>query len=104
MCREDISFELHGDTREVHVECAPCATIDDYVRFHNLLEKYAGLKIKDVEYLRRQDWVHWVMEYRAKEQLYTNYIFHGLQGTQEACHKKRQEEPKRGVLTKAYKD
>jgi hypothetical protein len=36
--------------------------------------------------------------------VYTNYIFHGLRGTQEARHKKRQEEPKEGVLTKAYKD
>jgi hypothetical protein len=85
MCRKDISFELHGDTREVHVECA-------------------GLEVKDVAYLRRQNWVHWVTEYRAKEQLYTNYIFHGLQGTQEACHKKRQEEPKGGVLAKVYKE
>src|SRR6056300_1702874 len=75
VCRSDISFVLHEDTREVHIE-----------------------------YLRRQNWVEWVMEHRAKDQIYTKYILHGLQGTQEACHKKRQEEPKRSVLTKAYKD
>jgi hypothetical protein len=104
MCREDISFALHEDTREVHIECAPCATIDDYVKFHSLLDKYTGFEIKDVAYLRRQNWVEWVMEHRAKKQLYTKYIFHGLQGTQEAYHKKRQEKPKRSLLTKAYKD
>jgi hypothetical protein len=104
MCRSDISFVLHEDTREVHIECGPNASLDDYTRFNDLLDKYAGFEIKDIEYLRRQDWVVWVMEHRAKNQVYTKYIFHGLQGTQEACHQKRQEKPKRSVLAKAYKD
>jgi hypothetical protein len=104
MCRSDISFALHEDTREVHVECAPCATIDDYVKFNDLLDKYTSLEIKDVEYLRRQPWVHWVMEYRAKEQIYTSYIFYGLQGTQEACYQKRQEKEKTSVFSKTYKE
>ena len=104
MCRKDISFVLHEDTREVHIECRPNASLDDYTRFNDLLDKYAGFEIKDIEYLRRQDWVVWVMEHRAKNQVYTKYIFHGLQGTQEACHQKRQEKPKRSVLAKAYKD
>jgi len=104
MCRKDISFVLHEDTREVHIECGPNASLDDYTRFNDLLDKYAGFEIKDIEYLRRQDWVVWVMEHRAKNQVYTKYIFHGLQGTQEACHQKRQEKPKRSVLAKAYKE
>jgi hypothetical protein len=78
--------------------------MDDYIEFNRLLDKYTGFEIKDVGYLRRQPWVHWVMEYRAKEQVYTKYIFHGLQGAHEACHQKRQEKQERGILTKAYKD
>ena len=104
MCREDIRFEEIGDTREVHVHCAPNAKLDDYVKFQSLLDKYAGLEIKDIDYLRRQNWVHWVMEYRAKEQIYTNYIFHGLQGAEKASHQKRQEKQKVGILTKTYKE
>lgn len=104
LCRQDISFEVHEDTREVHVQCAPNATIDEYLKFRKLLEKYAGLEIKDIAYLRRQNWVEWVMEHRAKKQIYTKYIFHGLQGTKEASHQKRQKEQKAGVFTKTYKD
>lgn len=104
ICRSDISFLLHEDTREVHISCAPNATIDNYAKFQSLLEKYKGCEIKDVEYLRRQNWVESVMEHRAKNQIYTKYIFYGLQGTQEACYKERQKEPKTTVHTKAYKD
>ena len=100
----DISFVLHEDTREVHIECGPNASLDDYIRFNDLLDKYVGFEIKDIQYLRRQDWVVWVMEHRAKNQVYTKYIFHGLQGTQEACHQKRQEEQKASLLTKVYKE
>jgi hypothetical protein len=78
--------------------------MDDYIEFNRLLDKYTGFEIKDVGYLRRQPWVHWVMEYRAKEQVYTKYIFHGLQGAQEACHQKRQEKQERGIFAKAYKE
>lgn len=102
MCRRDISFVCKDDTREVHVQCNHFATVDDYVTFHELLDKYRGLEIKDVEYLRNQDWVKWVMEHRAKNQSCTKYIFHGLQGTEKACYEKRQEESKEGVFTKVY--
>ena len=102
MCRKDISFECNEDTREVHVQCNQYATIDDYVVFYDLLDKYKGLDIKDVEYLRRQDWVKWVMEHRAKKQYCTRYIFHGLQGAEKACYEKRQEEPEASVFTKVY--
>jgi len=95
---------LHDDTREVHIQCAPNSRIDDYVTFQKLLEKHKNHRIKDVEYLRRQDWVEWVIEHRAKKQVYTKYTFHGLQGTKEACYKERQEEQERRVLSKAYKD
>ena len=104
MCRKDIHFVVPGNVSEIHIHCAPNSKIDDYLRFQHLLDKYTGLEIKDVAYLRRQPWVRWVMEHRAKDQIYTKYIFHGLQGTQEACHQKRQEEPKRGIFSKAYKD
>lgn len=104
MCRQEICFQKNEDTREVHISCASNATIDNYVKFQSLLEKYRGCEIKDVEYLRRQDWVEWVMEHRAKNQIYTKYIFYGLQGTQEACYKERQKEPKTALLAKAYKD
>ena len=104
LCRKTIEFEHLGDTREVHIQCHVDSTMDDYIEFNRLLDKYTGFEIKDVGYLRRQPWVHWVMEYRAKEHVYTKYIFHGLQGDQEACHQKRQEKQERGVLTKAYKD
>lgn len=104
LCRENISFALHNDTREVHIQCAPNSKIDDYVTFQQLLEKHKNHTIKDVEYLRRQDWVEWVIEHRAKKQVYTKYTFYGLQGTKEACYKERQEEQKRRVLSKAYKD
>lgn len=100
MCRKDISFECNEDTREVHVQCNQYATIDDYVVFYDLLDKYKGLDIKDVEYLRRQDWVKWVMEHRAKKQSCTRYIFHGLQGTEKACYEKRQETQKASIFTK----
>ena len=104
LCRESISFVLHEHTREVHIQCAPNSKIDDYITFQGLLNKYKGYNIKDVEYLRRQDWVEWVMEHRAKNQVYTKYIFYGLQGTQEACYKERQKEQKRCLLPKAYKE
>lgn len=104
LCRQDICFEVHKDTREVHIQCTPDASIDDYIIFQSLLDKYAGLEIKDLDYLRRQPWVQWVMEHRAKEQIYTKYIFHGLQGTKEASHQKRQKEQKAGVLSKVYKE
>jgi hypothetical protein len=104
MCRREICFQKNEDTREVHVSCAPNASIDNYIKFQGLLEKYKDCEIKDVEYLRRQTWVEWVMEHRAKNQIYTKYIFHGLQGTQETCYKERQKEPKTALLTKAYKD
>jgi hypothetical protein len=104
MCRQDISFVKNADTREIHIQCTPNSKIDDYLKFQELLQKYVGLELKEVDYLRRQNWVEWVMEYRAHNQLYTKYIFHGLQGAQEASHQKRQENPQRSVLTKAYKD
>ena len=104
MCRQDISFVKNADTREIHIQCTPNSKIDDYLKFQELLQKCAGLELKEVDYLRRQNWVEWVMEYRAYNQLYTKYIFHGLQGAQEASHQKRQENPQRSVLTKAYKD
>jgi predicted DNA-binding protein (MmcQ/YjbR family) len=79
--------------------------IDDYNTFQDLLEKYRGCsKIKDAEYLRRQHWVEWVIEHRAKNQMYTKYIFYGLQGTQETCYQERHEDQEAGVFTKAYKD
>jgi hypothetical protein len=40
------------------------------------------------------------MEHRAKKQVYTKYIFHGLQGTEEACYKERQEEQEASIFTK----
>ena len=104
ICRQDICFELNENIREVHVQCAPNSKIDDYVTFHKLLEKFTGYHIKDVAYLKRQDWVEWVMEHRAKEQLYTKYIFYGLQGTKETSHQKRQEEQKTCIFSKAHKD
>jgi len=100
ICRQDICFVPHDDTRELHVQCTSNATIDDYIVFQDLLRKYEGLKIKDLEYLRRQDWVEWVMEHRAKNHIYTKYTFYGLQGAQETCYKKRQKESKTSVLTK----
>jgi len=104
MCRKDIDFEQNGDTREIHIQCTEDSSIDNYIEFQQLLDKYKGFEIKDIEYLRRQDWVHWVMEYRAKDQVYTKYTFHGLQGAQEASHKERQEKQERSILTKAYKE
>jgi len=105
ICRSDIEFVSNEDTRELHIQCAPNSRIDDYSKFQGLLEKYRGCtKIKDVEYLRCQDWVEWVMEHRAKKQVYTKYIFYGLQGTQEAYYKERQEEQKARLFTKAYKE
>jgi len=102
MCRKEISFEVHEEVREVHIQCNQCATIDDYVVFYDLLDRYMGLDIKDVEYLRRQHWVKWVMEHRAKKQSSTKYIFHGLQGTEKACYEKRQETSKASIFTKVY--
>ena len=104
MCRKDIHFEHFGDTREIHVQCASSSKIDDYLKFQELLDKYVDFEIKDVQYLKRQKWVDWVMEYRAKEQKYTKYIFHGLQGAAETSHQKRQESTAMGILSKAYKD
>jgi hypothetical protein len=104
MCREDIQFFIEGDTREIHIQCTHKSKIDDYVTFQNLLDTHRGLETKEVEYLRRQPWVAWIVEYRAKDPVYTKYIFNGLQGTHDACHQKRQESTTRGVLTKAYKD
>lgn len=100
MCRQDIIFVENGDVREVHVQCNRKAVIDDYLEFHELLDRYRGLDIKDVEYLRNQDWVKWVMEYRAKTQSSTRYVFHGLQGTQKTCYQERQEKQKTSVFTK----
>jgi len=60
------------------------------------------MDIKDVEYLRSQEWVRCVMEYRVKNQSYTKYIYHGLQGTEKACYKKRQEKPKASIFAKMY--
>jgi hypothetical protein len=100
MCRKEISFEVHEEVREVHIQCNQYATIDDYIVFHDLLDRYMGLDIKDVEYLRRQDWVRWVMEHRAKKQSCTRYIFHGLQGAEKACYEKRQETSKASIFTK----
>ena len=104
MCRQEICFEIHENTREVHIQCLPNTKVEHYIKFQKLLEKYAKYTIKDVDYLRRQPWVQWVMEHRAKNQIYTKYIFHGLHGTKEASHQKRQKEQKAGVLTKTYKD
>ena len=104
MCRKDIQFENFGDTYEIHIQCTSSSKIDDYLKFQQLLDKYADFEIKDVQYLKRQDWVEWVMEYRAKEQKYRKYIFHGLQGATETSHQKRQESTTRGILAKAYKD
>jgi len=102
MCRKDITFECNEEIREVHIQCNIYATVDDYVHFHELLDKYRGMNIKDLEYLRKQDWVKWVMEHRAKKQTYTKYIFHGLQGTKKACYEKRQKESKADILPKVY--
>ncbi len=102
MCRKDISFELNEDVREVHVQCNQCATVDDYIIFHELLDKYRGMVIKDIQYLRKQEWVKWVMEHRAKKQSCTKYIFYGLQGNEKACYEKRQETSKTSVFTKVY--
>ena len=104
LCRQDLVFKENVSTREVHIQCTPEANLDDYNSFQELLEKYAKYTIKDVEYLRQQSWVRWVTEHRAKDQIYTNYIFHGLQGTQKASYQKRQKEQKAGVLTKTHKD
>lgn len=100
MCRQDIIFVENGDVREVHIQCNRKAVIDDYLEFHELLDRYKGLDIKDVEYLRNQEWVKWVMEYRAKNQYCTRYIFHGLQGTEKTCYEKRQKEPEASVFAK----
>lgn len=104
MCRQEICFQLNGDTREVHIQCSSNTSIDKYLKFHSLLDKYRGYNIKEIEYLRRQNWVEWVMEHRVNNQIYTKYIFYGIQGTKEACYKERQKEPKTTLLTKAYKD
>jgi len=88
MCRKDISFELNEDVREVHVQCNQCATVDDYIIFHELLDKYRGMVIKDIQYLRKQEWVKWVMEHRAKKQSCTKYIFYGLQGNEKSVLRK----------------
>jgi hypothetical protein len=93
-------LKCHEEVREVHIQCNQYATIDDYIVFHDLLDRYMGLDIKDVEYLRRQDWVRWVMEHRAKKQSCTRYIFHGLQGAEKACYEKRQETSKASIFTK----
>ena len=100
MCRKEISFEPREEVREVHIQCNQYATIDNYIVFHDLLDRYKGLDIKDIEYLRRQGWVRWVMEHRAKKQSSTKYIFHGLQGTEKACYEKRQETSKASIFTK----
>jgi hypothetical protein len=105
ICRTDIQFQSNEDVRELHIQCSVNSRIDDYNTFQDLLEKYRGCsKIKDAEYLRRQHWVEWVIEHRAKNQMYTKYIFYGLQGTQETCYQERHEDQEAGVFTKAYKD
>ena len=100
MCRQDIIFIDEGDTREIHIQCNSEATIDDYLHFHELLERYKGFDIKDVEYLRNQYWVKHVMEHRAKKQTSTRYIFHGLQGAEKTCYQKRQEKQEASVFSK----
>ena len=104
VCRQEICFQISEDTREVHIQCNPNTSIDNYLKFQGLLDKYRGYTIKDIEYLRRQDWVEWVMEHRAKNQIYTKYIFYGIQGTQKTCYKERQEESKTTLLKKTYKE
>ena len=104
MCREDIQFFIEGDTREIHIQCTRKSKIEDYTTFQELLDKHRGLQTKEIEYLRRQSWVAWVVEYRAKDPIYTKYFFNGLQGTQEACYQKRQEEPKATIFSKTYKE
>jgi len=104
LCRQSIRFLVDDDVRILRIECSSKASIDDYVTFKELLDKYAHLDVKDLEYLRRQKWVDNVMEYRGKNPEYTKYIFYGLQGTQETCHQKRQKEPQANLFTKTYKD
>ena len=96
ICRQDIFF----DTREVHVDCEHNSSFDDYLQFHELLDKYRGLHIKDIEYLSCQSWVRKVTEYRAKNPSHTKYTFYGLQGTQKTCYQKRQEKQETGVFAK----
>jgi len=102
MCRKEISFELHEEVREVHIQCNQYARVDDYILFHELLDKYRGMTIKDVQYLRKQEWIKWVMEHKAKKQSYTKYIFYGIQGNEKACYEKRQETSKTSIFTKVY--
>ena len=73
VCRQDIAFQENGTTREVHIQCRPEANLDHYNNFQKLLEKYAEYAVKDVEYLRRQPWIRWVTEHRAKDQIYTGH-------------------------------
>ena len=104
LCRQSIRFLVDDDVRILRIECSSKASIDDYVTFKELLDKYAHLDVKDLEYLRRQKWVDNVMEYRGKNPEYTKDIFYGLQGTQETCHQKRQKEPQANLFTKTYKE
>lgn len=104
VCRADIEFISQNHIRYVYVQCKPYTSLDMYVKFQELLEKYRGYNINDVKYLRSREWVKWVIEYKAKPSSFTTYTFHGLQGTKEACHKERQEIKETGVLAKAYKD
>ena len=98
ICRQDIFFDI----REVHIDCDYNSTIEDYLVFHKLLDKYRGLNVKDVEYLSKQSWVRKVTEYRAKKQSHTKYIFYGLQGTQKTCYQKRQEKQEANIFTKVH--
>jgi len=106
MCRQDISFMIGGETREVHIQCIKDTSIDNYIHFYKLLDKIKNknITLKDVEYLRRQKWVKWVIEHKAKNQEYTKYTFYGLQGTEQAHYQERQKSQGIDILSKAYKD
>jgi len=104
VCREDIQFCIDGDTREFHIQCTRDSTIEDYLVFQNLLDTFRGYETKELDYLRRQTWVHSVIEYRTKNPVYTKYIFNGLQGTHEACHKKRQEKIESNLILKSISE
>ena len=94
MCRESLCIMSKSGYREVYIECVETANIDEYINFHKMLNvvKPGGFILKDVEYLKRQPWVKWVMEHRANNPVYTTYIFNGLQGTKKARYQERQEE------------
>lgn len=106
MCRQTISIVTGGNTREVHIHCVHNTSINRYVEFYNALNKvrHKNVTLRDIDYLRRQNWVKWVIEHKAENKEYTKYTFHGLQGTTEACYKERQKEQESGICAKTYKD